>query len=416
MHQYRLSRLFIALGLSVAATSALASPQAFMSSRSFAMAGTGVAVAHPSSATSENPAMMAADHHSWSDDFGLTLPSVNVRVADEEETVDQVDSIQETIDELEAAIDTGNVTNAQQLAGQLREQFEGFDKDTVRANVGLGLSLAVPGKQLSVGVFSNGNLTATVRGEYDKSDDAKLQAIENGVLTPGATNDLNSRGKVVASAVVEAGISFAHALELNNGDTIQLGISPKYVQLQTFQYTKTVSDFEDSDFDGDQFQTEKSGFNLDIGAAYAFGDEKEWNAGIVVKNLIPMKLDSARSKPLLEDQRTLKVGPMATVGIAHKSAYHVITAEIDLTKKEAFGFEDDTQWFALGAEFDAWRYAQLRAGVRYNLASNDNNDGIAEETQFTAGLGLNLMGVRFDLGALLSSADVGAALELGTSF
>jgi hypothetical protein len=416
MHQYRLSRLFIALGLSVAATSALASPQAFMSSRSFAMAGTGVAVAHPSSATSENPAMMAADHHSWSDDFGLTLPSVNVRVADEEETVDQVDSIQETIDELEAAIDTGNVTNAQQLAGQLREQFEGFDKDTVRANIGLGLSLAVPGKQLSVGVFSNGNLTATVRGEYDKSDDAKLQAIESGVLTPGATDDLNSRGKVVASAVVEAGISFAHALELNNGDTIQLGISPKYVQLQTFQYTETVSGFEDSDFDGDQFQTEKSGFNLDIGAAYAFGDEKEWNAGIVVKNLIPMKLDSARSKPLLEDQRTLKVGPMATVGIAHKSAYHVITAEIDLTKKEAFGFEDDTQWFALGAEFDAWRYAQLRAGVRYNLASNDDNDGIAEETQFTAGLGLNLMGVRFDLGALLSSADVGAALELGTSF
>lgn len=416
MLQYRLSTLFIAMGLSVVTTSALASPQAFMSSRSFAMGGTGVAVAHPSSATSTNPAMMAADHHEWSDDFGLTLPSVNVRVADDEETIDQVDSIQDTIDELENAINSADTVNAQRLAGQVREQFEAFDKDTVRANIGLGLALAIPGKKLSVGVFSTGNLTATVRGEYDKSDNAKLQAIENGVLIPGATDDLNSRGKVIASAVVEAGISFAHALELNNGDSIQLGFSPKYVQLQTFQYTEAVSGFEDDEFDNDQFQTEKSGFNLDIGAAYAFGDEKQWNAGIVVKNLIPMELDSARSKPLLEDQRTLKVDPMATVGIAHKSDYHVVTAELDLTKKEAFGFEDDTQWLAVGTEFDAWRYAQLRAGVRYNLASNNDNDGIAEETQFTVGLGLNLLGARVDLGALFSEADMGAALEFGTAF
>ncbi|MDO6443072.1 conjugal transfer protein TraF [Marinobacter sp. 2_MG-2023] len=417
MPQYRLSRLFIALGLSISSTAALASPQAFMSSRSFAMGGTGVAVANPSSATSSNPAMMAADHHTWSDEFGLTLPSINARVADEEETIDQVDDIQDTIDDLETAINSSNTAGAQQLAGQLREQFEGFDKDTVRADIGLGLALAVPGKKLSVGLFSNGNLTATIRGEYDESDDAKLEAIENGILIPGATDDLQSRGRALASAVIEAGVSFAHALELSNGETLQLGISPKYVELRTFQYTETVSGFEDDEFDNDQYQTSKSGFNLDIGAAYAFGDAKQWNAGIAIKNLIPMELDSAAIRPELGEQvRTLELNPMATLGIAHKSTYHVVTAEVDLTKKEAFGFEDDTQWLALGAEFDAWRYAQLRAGVRHNLASNDDNDGIAEETQFTVGLGLNLMGVRFDLGALYSSAEVGAALELGTSF
>ena len=68
------------------------------------------------------------------------------------------------------------------------------------------------------------------------------------------------------------------------------------------------------------------------------------------------------------------------------------------------------------AEFDAFRYAQLRVGVRHNLASNDDNDGIEEKTQFTAGLGLNIVGVRLDIGALYSDADVGAALELGTAF
>ena len=415
MHQYCLSRLFIAVGLSVATTSALASPQAFMSSRSFAMGGTGVAVAHPSSATSANPAMMAADHHSWADDFGLTLPSINARVADEEETIGQVDDIQDIIGDF----DVTNLPDAQKKANDLRTRLDAFDKDTMRANLGVGLSVAVPSKVVSMGFFTSGNLTATVRGELNENDRTLLQKIEGGDLSglQGTTleDKLQSRGKILASAVVEAGISFAHALELNNGESLQLGFSPKYVELRTFQYRETVSSFEDDEFDSDQYQTEKSGFNLDIGAAYAFGEDKQWNAGIVVKNLIPMKLDSAQSKAG-EDKYTLKLSPMATVGIAHKSTYHVVTAEIDLTKKEAFGFEDDTQWLALGAEFDAWRYAQLRAGVRHNLASNDDNSGIEEKTQFTAGLGLNLMGVRFDLGALFSSADVGAALELGTSF
>ena len=89
MKANRLSKLSLAIGLSVATTSALASPQAFMSARSFAMGGTGVAVAHPSAAPSANPAMMAAEQHGWADDFGLMLPSVNARAADEEEVVDQ---------------------------------------------------------------------------------------------------------------------------------------------------------------------------------------------------------------------------------------------------------------------------------------------------------------------------------------
>ena len=130
-----------------------------------------------------------------------------------------------------------------------------------------------------------------------------------------------------------------------------------------------------------------------------------------------MELDSAQSRgSIVEQKHTFQLDPMVTAGIAHKSEYHVVTAEVDLTKKEAFGFEDDTQWAALGAEFDAFRYAQLRFGVRHNMASNDDNDGIEEKTQFTAGLGLNIVGVRLDLGALYSDADVGAALELGTAF
>jgi len=420
MNATRFEKLSLAIGLSIATTSALASPQAFMSSRSFAMAGTGVAVAAPSAAPSANPAMMASQQHDWADDFGLMLPSVNVRAADEEETIDQVDDIQDVIDEFQDLNRASNPQEARDLAKDLRERLNKFDKDTVRVDAGLGLAFAIPTDSISVGFMTNANLRATVRGEFDKDDNAYLEELENAtaaeLVLADLDRDLKSRGRILASAVVEAGISVAKTIELNNGKSFQLGVTPKYVELRTFQYTETVSGFEDDEFDGDDYQTEKSGFNLDIGAAYAFGEQQEWNAGVVVKNLIPMELDSAQSRPALEEKYTLELNPMVTAAIAHKGDYHVVTAELDLTKKEAFGYEDDTQWLAVGAEFDAWRYAQLRAGVRHNLASNSDNDGIEESTQFTAGLGLNVLGARLDIGALYSSADVGAAIELGTAF
>src|SRR5690554_1815462 len=418
MKTNRLSKLSLAIGLSVASTAALASPQSFMSARSFAMGGTGVAVAHPSAAPGANPAMMAAQQHEWADDFGLMLPSINARMADEEEVVDQVDDIQDLIDGFEN-FKSSNPTQAQDNARELIDRLEAFDHDTMRANVGLGLSFAIPTNSVSVGFFADGNLTATVRGELDERDIAVLEGIA--ALDPSAVDsvnledNLNSRGRILASAVVEAGVSFARTFELSNGEALQVGISPKYVELRTFQYTETVSGFEDDEFDGDEYQTDESGVNLDIGAAYAFGENKEWNAGVVVNNLVPVELDSAQSHPT-EDKYTLELKPMVTAGIAHRSDYHVVTAELDLTKKKAFGYEDDTQWLAVGAEFDAWRYAQLRAGVRHNLASNDDNDGIEEDTQFTAGIGLNILGGRIDIGGLFSSADVGAALEFGTAF
>ncbi|WP_379865715.1 conjugal transfer protein TraF [Marinobacter sp. M5B] len=419
MTPYRLTKLSLAIGLSIATTSAIASPQAFMSSRSFAMGGTGVAVAHPAAAGATNPAMMAADHHEWSNDFGLMLPSVNARFADEEETVDQIDDIQDTIDRFQELDKTSNPQDARQAAGDLRRQLNDFDRDTVRIDGGLGLALAVPTESFAVGFFTNGNVRATVRGEFDEDDEQFLADLETAtipeLIAADLDRDLESRGRILASAVAEVGLSIATSIELQDSSRLQLGVSPKYVQLRTFQYTETVSGFEDDEFDSDEYQTDKSGFNLDVGAAYAFGSRNQWNAGIAVKNLIPMELDSAASRPD-EEKRTLELEPMVTAGIAHKGDFHVLTAEVDLTEKKAFGYEDDTQWVALGAEFDAFRYAQLRFGVRQNLASNDDNDGTEEDTQFTAGIGLSPFGARLDIGGLISDADLGAAIEFGAAF
>ncbi|SFM78487.1 conjugal transfer protein TraF [Marinobacter zhejiangensis] len=417
MNGLRLSRLTLAIGLSVATTSALAGPQNFQSARSFAMGGTGVAVAHPASAGFANPAMLASDQHEWADDFGLIIPSVNARFADEEETIDQIDDIQDTIDRAQAALDSLNAPAASATANELRQQLQDLNNDTVRVDAGLGLALAFPMDAISVGVHTAGNIQATVRGEYDSADDAELAKVA--ALDPTADlNNLQSRARVLAASVAEVGISLAHAYQLNNGQSLQIGVTPKYMQLMTYQYTESVSGFDDSDYDNSEFETDKSGFNLDLGAAMSFGENGEWNAGVAIKNLIPMELDSAVSSDLSkqETQHTLEVDPRVTVGLAHSDEFHVITAELDLTEQKGFGYADDTQWLAVGAEFDAWRYAQIRGGIRHNLASNDDNNGIEEDTQFTAGIGLNPFGARLDIAALYSEADLGAAIEFGAAF
>lgn len=410
----------LAISVAVISSTALAAPDSFSSARSLGMGGTGVAVASPVDAASKNPARLAANHHDWQNGFGLMLPSVNARLADEEEVIDQIDDIQDTINALDAAATSLNVPETQAKAGELRDQLRAFDRDTIRGNAGVGLAAVVPGKSLGIGVFANTNLTATVRGEFDEADDARLNAIATGTLPPAGTpisDDLKSRGRILASAVTEVGIAFAREFELPNGEALQVGISPKYVNLRTFQYTEEVDNFDEDDFDGSDFETEDSGFNVDLGIAYRFGDTSQWQAGAAIKNLIPMDLKSAAQRPDLgERERELKLDPRVTVGIAHTGDFYVVTAEADLTKTEAFGFEDDRQWLAVGAEFDAFRYAQLRVGVRHNLASNDDNRGIEEDTQFTAGAGFNLFGARLDLAALYSDADVGAALELGAAF
>ena len=413
----KFSRLTIAIAIAAASSTAFAAPQSFKASRSLAMGGAGVAISHPASANISNPAMLASGHHDWSDDFGLILPSINAAYADEEEVVDRIDDIQSDIERYDDLINSGgSVADIQNSASSLKRQLEDLGRDTMRADLGVGVSLAIPNDTISMGVFTTATLRATVRGNVAQSDLDQLQQVIDGATGAELEDNLDSNGRVLASAIVEAGISFGRSFDLGLENPVQLGVSPKYVQLRTYQYTATVDGFDEDEFDQDDSESTKSGFNIDLGAAYAFGEDQQWNAGVAIKNLIPMELDSKFDPILGEEKQTFELNPMVTAGIAHSGEYHVLTAEAELTKRKAFGYGDDTQWVSVGAELDAWRYAQLRVGARYNIASNDANDGIAEETQLTAGVGISLYGVRVDVAGMVSDADLGGAIEFGAAF
>ncbi|WP_250656980.1 conjugal transfer protein TraF [Alkalimarinus coralli] len=402
--------LALSIGVIVAGSqTAVAAPNPFQDARSFAMGGTGVASSSPASASFHNPALLAIKHEEKHDGFGLILPSANAKFADDEDVVDQIDDIQNEIDTFNSAVNRNDQAAVQASAARLSSQFSKLDNDTARVDVGVGAALVIPNKALAVSVFLDGTVKGTVRGDISDSDIAYLDAVAAGA--PPAEIDettLTSEATAIVGGISEFGVSFATALD-HNGNTLTLGVSPKYVSLVTYEYTANVASFDDDDFDSDEHETDDSTFNMDLGVAYQFGDSGQWITGLSIRNVIPTDLKT-------KSGISMDVDPQATVGVAYTRDIFTLTADLDLTENKAFGFEDDNQFISVGGEFDLLDIAQFRVGARHNFGSSNDSEGVEEDSQFTAGLGFSPFGVHIELSGLVSSTEYGAAAELGFTF
>lgn len=85
--------------------------------------------------------------------------------------------------------------------------------------------------------------------------------------------------------------------------------------------------------------------------------------------------------------------------------------DVDLTPASGFTSDGKRQFAAVGAEFNAWQWVQLRAGYRQNLAGNDGS-------AFTAGVGVSPFDVvHLDLAGLAGTDNnYGAIAQLQFTF
>ena len=95
-----------------------------------------------------------------------------------------------------------------------------------------------------------------------------------------------------------------------------------------------------------------------------------------------------------------------------------LAADYDIIENEPLLANDvfdglKTQFLNVGAEFNAFDYAQLRLGAAKNMA--DGVTGNATDTAFTAGIGLWL-GFNLDIAATLRDSTVGGYLQTGFRF
>jgi len=431
--QYKISGVITGLGAALVLSIGLsgqaqARPTQFHDVRAMGMGGTGVAAARPAGAGLFNPALLSAPQGQWEDDFALTLPSVNGRLADDQDVVDAIDDIQDLIDRLETNINNQeSLPQAQQDADLLADQLEALGGQTLRADLGAGLQIARPSRTLGIGLHSNGSVRASVQAGIAENDLSQLRQLADAdsqeeletareqLLDNGQLRNFDSDGRVIASAVWETGLSFARPFAFGEHELV-LGITPKWVHMRTFDFRQSVNDFDEDDFDADEFETTGDGFSFDLGASTQLGAKGQWRLAAVVRNVIPLSEKAIVPSDPGQPQRELEIDPQGTLGLAHSSGWHTITLDVDLNEVEGFGPEADRQFVALGGEFNLLNWLNLRAGVRHNLADDTGPQGAEEETLYTAGFALSPWALRLEAAAMFSGDEIGGGLELGFSF
>ncbi|EBE7283773.1 conjugal transfer protein TraF [Shigella sonnei] len=378
-----------------------AAATSYFEARNDAMGGTGVASSHYGVAPLANPALLTK--HNSNDDFSLLLPSVGAQLSDPNDIANKADDIQDDWDAFDRAVDSNYGVG--QAAANLKQRLQEFRNIHADAQVGVSAVAALPNDTLPVALMVKSYGTVSVDGKVSDADLEYLEKVANGTITDVDKNALTSRAYGRAAVVTDVGISFAKELE-TAGQKWSLGFTPKYQRVDLFNYNVSVRDYDNSDFSDDKYHNTKNGVNADIGAYTDLDDN--WTLGLVAQNLIPRSIDT---KVVDGVKETYKIRPQATAGVSWHNDLFTTALDVDLTPASGFTSDSKRQFASIGAEFNAWKWAQLRAGYRQNMASNSGS-------AFTAGVGISPFDVvHIDVSGLVGTDhDYGAIAQLQFTF
>ncbi|MFY0701639.1 MAG: conjugal transfer protein TraF [Bermanella sp.] len=364
---------------------------------------------------------------------------------------------------------SGGTPELSLFSNAIADDLDDINNKALRINGGLNIAAAIPSKKFAMAVYAGGQVTFSGKVNVSEKDSALLRnysdatseylKLVNDLRVALNTNDFAAAdsaedairlfdyglgdgeggtaifedGELVASdanldseivmvgvAVADVGLTISRMFNIKGHD-ISFGITPKLQKVSIFDYKHQLDGKDengnDVEFDADDFdenQEDYSGFNIDLGAAYQFGDTKQWQTGIVIKNLIGDDYESKFYKDTNGVEGTVvTINPMVRAGISHRTSWTKVAFDLDITENDPVGFEDATQYAAIGGELNVWRIVQLRAGYRANLAGSDQDI-------MTAGIGLSPGAVHLDIGVMANTSDIeneaGIALEFGVEF
>jgi hypothetical protein len=420
----------------------MAIPFGSFDTRSMAMGGAGVALGEADAAPLFNPALLSVSKEK--DDFSILLPAVGIRVADPDKLLDSVDSFQKqdsigqlnnAIANLNTAIASGipaNVTAAATaLSGNitnLSAQLTTLSNKPIAVDGGMATVIAIPNKKFGVAFYANAavatgglfkysdaaTLTAPGTGLADLSlscaADPTVNAAACNTLAAFNTNNLTSGINFKGVALGEMGFSLSRVFSIAEHD-LALGITPKIVKAQLFDAQIQVNSSNQTNVTGADYLAEYSYVNFDLGAAKNYSNG--WRTGFVIKNIIPQTLDFKRAPtpgatPVATGEQ-LSLKPQARFGVSHANTWSTVALDIDLTRNDPAGFENSTQYVALGGELNAFDWAQLRAGYRVDMVNSARN-------VTSIGLGFSPFGVHADFAVAGNASEIGASFQLGFRF
>ena len=383
----------------------LASAQSYYEARNAGMGGIGTSSSNYLAAGWANPALLT--RYRDGDDFGLILPTVGATAYDKDGLIDDLNDF---VDEYDR-IDAQGAPTAGDLNG-LADQLAALDNRQVTGTLGLGVMLAIPSRNFGFALHAKtyGDLQAFL--DVDEDD---LNALRN-PASVGTLPAIQSEARVVGVAVTELGVSMATSFG-DAGSHFSVGVTPKFQQVDTFNYGVTADNFDDGNFDDDVYRNDDSGINVDVGVAWEL--DGGFALGAIGRNLIGQtyETNAIEAAPGLGARTfTYDVNPTAKVGASWHHGLLTVGADVDAIVAKRFTAanglgEDDVRLANFGAEFDVWRWLQLRAG--YQLDLEDTLD-----PAITAGIGLSPFDVlHLDVaGSYIDDNNYGAVAQFGLTF
>ncbi|HIB5304827.1 TPA: conjugal transfer protein TraF [Escherichia coli] len=372
----------------------------YFEARNDAMGGTGVASSHYGVAPLANPALLTKS--GAKDDFSLLLPSVGAQLSDPGNIRDNADKISDDWKAFDRAVDSQS--GVTQAAARLKARLQDFRHTHADAQVGASAVAALPGDTLAGALMLKSYGTVSVDGKVSDADLNYLESIASSSQSVDKDR-LTSQAFARAALITDVGIALATELE-TAGQKWSLGFTPKFQRVDLFNYNVLVKNYDSSDFKGDRYHNTRNGINADIGASMDLDDN--WTLGLVAQNLIPRSIETKEVNGITE---TFRIRPQVTAGVSWHNDMFTTALDVDLTPASGFTSDSKRQFAAIGAEFNARKWVQLRAGYRQNLASNDGS-------AFTAGVGVSPFDVvHLDLAGLAGTDNnCGAIAQLQFTF
>ncbi len=430
-----LLKFFTTGALLLSSSFAVAIPFSSFDTRSMAMGGAGVAVGGADAAPLFNPALLSVANDK--DKFSIILPTVGIRVADPDKLLDSVDKFQSgkyvdnltnSIANLNASINaiTPDPPTIQAKAAivsndltAINTQLATLSNKPITADGGAATVVGIPSKKLGVAFFANGTVATGGIFSYSTADSTLIGNLATQASACSTTPSTCPALPSFASNSLTSGINFRGVLLSEFGFSLSrefhpynksyaFGITPKIIKATLFDALINVSNSNQTNVTGADYIAEYNIANFDLGAAKDYSNG--WRTGLVLKNIIPYKLDFKRATPSgttpVPTGNTLTLNPQARFGISHATNWSTVALDVDLTRNNPSGFENNTQYIALGGELNAFGWAQIRAGYRVDMVDSARN--IA-----SLGLGLSPFGAHVDLAVAGNANEIGASFQLG---
>ena len=348
--------------------------------RSLGMGNAQVATADIATAAFANPAMLSFQPSR--EDFSLLI-GVGAFLNDNDGLIDKIDDFQDAYN----SGDPGALTIAQSMLG-----------DVIAPELTALASTGFSGDRWGFAVS------------------ARADAIAAGTTTTTNINDPTQYNLVLEGVLTtEIGASVATSFQLF-GQKLAIGVKPKYVKVDNSFLIEPITTVDTGigDLLDEQNKIDLGDFTtFDVGLAMSL--TKHTQIGLVATNLVSHTINFNNSFGV---PSTLKFDTQARLGLAYRSDFLTIGADIDLLESDALLTSPNfqalkSQQVAVGAEFNAFDFMQIRVGAQKNIA-----DGISEAAQdpmYTAGLGF-WFGFNLDLAIIAQSDSMGGFLQTGFRF